>query len=164
MDFRIIELEETEVYGISKQFDEQGYKTREELRHIMWSEDYNDVPGQICMGCWNQPQNHSYDGMWYGIWHDGKYAIVRAKADTKNDTLEKHTIPSGTYAAFKTERGGLAWEEFPKLFELVFDSWLPSSQYKQKGDFMMEVFHLWTDHDMRNKNRYYEIWIPVEPL
>lgn len=79
MDFRMLELKETEVYGVSKQFDGQGYKTREELRHIMWSEDCDDVPGQICEGHWNQPSNNSYDGMWYGIWQEGKYTISRAK-------------------------------------------------------------------------------------
>lgn len=162
MDFRIIEFKETEVYGVSKQFDGQGYKTREELRHIMWSEECDDIPGQICDGRWNQSKNHSYDGMWYGIWQDGKYTIAREKEVTKNDALEKHIIPSGTYAAFKTERGGLAWEELPKLFDLIFYSWLPSSEYKQKGEIIIEVLHLWTDHYMRNKNRYYEVWIPVK--
>ena len=34
---------------------------------------------------------------------------------------------------FKTEPGGLAWEEFPKLEELIFDAWLPSSGYRQRG-------------------------------
>ncbi len=162
MDFRIIELEQTKVYGVSRKFDGQGYNIREELRHIMWADNCDDVPGQICEGRWNEPLNHSYDGMWYGIWQGGNYTIARAKSDTKNDKLEEHIIPSGTYAAFKTECGGLAWEEFPKLFELIFDSWLPNSEYKQKGDIIIEVLHLWTDHDMRSKNKYYEVWIPVE--
>ena len=35
MDFRIIELEETENFGISKPHNGEGYKGREELRHIM---------------------------------------------------------------------------------------------------------------------------------
>lgn len=162
MDFRMLTLEQTEVYGVARQFDGQGDQTREDLRNTMWSEEYDDVPGQICTGRWNQAGNHSYDGMWYGIWQDGKYAIAREKQTQKNDTLQRHSIPSGLYAAFQTERGGLAWEEFPKLFELIFDSWLPSSQYRQKGDMIIEVLHLWTDHDMRKKNRYYEVWIPVE--
>ena len=161
MDFRIIELKETEVYGISRPFDGQGYQTREELRHIMWSEECDAVPGQICEGSWNEPSNISYDGVWYGIWQDSQYMIAREKDDTKNDALEKRVISSGTYAAFKTERGGLAWEEFPKLFELIFDAWLPSSEYRQKDDIIIEVLHLWTDYEMRNKNRYYEVWIPV---
>lgn len=60
------------------------------------------------------------------------------------------------------EDGGLAWEEFPHLFELIFDSWLPASECKQKYDLAIKVLHLWTDHDLRQKNRCYEVWIPVE--
>lgn len=84
------------------------------------------------------------------------------RADTKTDKLEMRKLPAGIYAAFKTECGRLAWEEFPKLFELIFDSWLPASEYKQKYDLAIEVLYLWTDHDLRQKNRYYEVWIPVE--
>lgn len=162
MDFRIIEIKNTEVFGVSKQYAGQGYKTREELRHTMWSEDCDDIPGQICEGRWNQPGNTSYDGVWYGLWQDGKYMIAREKSETKNQSLEKRKIPAGTYAAFKTESGGLAWEEIPKLFELIFDSWLPASEYKQKYDIAIEVLHLWTDRGLRQNNRYYEVWIPVE--
>lgn len=161
MDFRIIELSDTEVYGVSKQFDGQGYKTREELRNIMWADYCDDVPGQISGGRWNQPGSTDLDGVWYGIWQDGKYMIAREKADTKNTALEMNKIPAGTYAAFKTECGGLAWEEFPKLFALIFESWLPASEYRQRFDLAIEVLHLWTDHDLRQKNRYYEVWIPV---
>ena len=162
MDFRIIELEDTEVYGVSKQYEGQGYQTREELRHSMWADDCDDVPGKLCEGSWNQPGSTSYDGIWYGVWRDGKYMIAREEVDTKIDKLEVRKIPAGTYAAFKTECGGLAWEEFPKLFELIFDSWLPASEYRQKYDLIVEVLHLWTDRDLRRKNRYYEVWIPVE--
>ena len=161
MDFRMLELPDTEVCGVAKPFDGQGYQTREELRHTMWADDAGDVPGQICEGRWNQPGNHAYDGIWYGIWQDGSYMIAREKADTKNGALEKRTIPAGTYAAFRTGCGGLAWEEFPKLFELIWDSWLPTSGYRQTQDMMIEVLHLWTDHDKRRKNRYYEVWLPV---
>lgn len=163
MDFRIIELEETEIFGVSKQYEGQGYKTREELRHMMWADHHDDIPGQICAGRWNEPENTSYDGVWYGAWQNGRYMIAREKSEAKNHSLEIYRIPAGTYAAFKTGRGGVAWEEFPKLFELIFDSWLPTSEYKQKSDLAIEVLHLWTDHDLRKKNRYYEVWIPVEP-
>lgn len=88
--------------------------------------------------------------------------IARERSDTKTDKLEMCKLPAGTYAAFKTECGGLAWEEFPKLFELIFDSWLPASEYRHKYDLVIEVLHLWTDHHMRKENRYYEVWIPVE--
>ena len=162
MDLRIIELPDTEVYGISKQFDGQGYKNREEIRHIMWNEDMEDIPEQICCGKWDEKGSTTFDGMWYGVWQDGKYTIARAKENVKNDKLEMRKLPAGTYAAFKTEVGGYAWEEFPKLFELIFDSWLPASEYKQKYDLIVEILHLWTDHEKRKNNRYYEVWIPVE--
>lgn len=163
MNFRLIELSETEVFGISKQYNGQEYKTLEELRHIMWSEEYENVPEQLCDGKWNQAGNTAYDGVWYGIWRDGKYIIAREKADISNAAPETCKIPAGTYAAFQTECGTLAWEEFPKLFDLIFDSWLPNSEYRLNSDDIIEVYHLWTDYDMRNKNRYYEVWIPVEP-
>lgn len=163
MDFRIIELEEIVVLGVSKQYEGQGYKTREELRHSMWANNCDDVPGQLCEGGWNCSGSTSYDGAWYGIWQDGKYMISRERADVKTNELEMRIIPAGKYAAFRTEQGGCAWEEFPKLFELILDSWLPASAYKQKCDLVIEVLHLWTDRDLRRKNRYYEVWIPVEP-
>ena len=164
MDFRIIELKDTKVYGISKQFSGKNYKNKEELRHIMWSEDCDDIPGKICAGHWNEKGSHSYDGMWYGIWQDGKYMIAREKADTKNETLEELILPAGTYAAFQTERGGLAWEALPKLNGLIFDSWLPDSEYRHKCDLVIEIEHLWTDYKKRKEDRYYEVWIPVEKI
>lgn len=66
---------------------------------------------------------------------DDKYWIARDRADVKTDMLEARKLPAGTYAAFKTKCSGLAWEEFPKLFELIFDAWLPASEYKQKYGF-----------------------------
>ena len=84
------------------------------------------------------------------------------KDDVKTDDLETALLPSGIYAAFRTERGGLAWEELPKLWDLIFDSWLPNSNYRKKDGPIVEVLHLWTDRAMRRKNRYYEIWVPIE--
>ena len=162
MDLRIIELPETKVYGIAKQYDGMGYRHREELRNIMWSDLYDDVPAKLCESRWNQPGNTAYDGIWYGIWQNGKYMIAQEAADVKDHTIETRTLPAGTYAAFRTECGTVAWEEFPKLFSLIFESWLPASEYKQKYDLAIEVLHLWTDHDIRQKKRWFEVWIPVE--
>lgn len=162
MDFRIIELSETEAYGIGQQFDGQGHKTREELRHIMWSDEFESIPAQLCDGQWNQLGSTAYDGVWYGVWQNGRYMIARDAKKTIRSDLEKCIISAGTYAAFKTKRGTLAWEELPKLFDLIFDSWLPSSEYVLRNDDIIEIYHLWTDHDMRNKNRYYEVWIPIK--
>ena len=149
MDFRIIELEDTEVCGVSKQYEGMGYKTREELRNPMWTESMEDVPGKICSGKWNEPGSTIYDGVWFGIWQDGKYMIAREAKDAQNHDLESRVIPAGTYAAFTSERGSLAGVEIPKLFELIFDSWLPASEYKLRDDIIIEVLHLWTRRELR---------------
>lgn len=162
MDFHITELADIEVLGIAWPFEGQGYKTREELRHDMWSEECGSIPGQISAGGRDHPCNASYDGIWYGLWQNGHYCIARAEEYTSNRSLERFIIPSGTYAVFKTERGGLAWEEFPRLFQYIFESWLPNAGYTQKGNKIVEVYHLWTDAVMRRQNRYYEVWLPVQ--
>ncbi|MBR3998843.1 MAG: helix-turn-helix domain-containing protein [Clostridia bacterium] len=158
MDFRIIELNETTAAGISRV--NQGYRNREELRHIMWSESEEDIPGKITGGKWNEPGSTAMDGIWYGIWHDGRYMIAREEFLTVN-APERITIPAGRYAAFRTDPGGLAWEEFPRLFELIFQVWLPSSGYRLKSDMIVEVLHLQTSRELRKKNRYYEVYLPI---
>lgn len=162
MNFRMIELSEITVSGVSMQFDGQGYKTREELRHRMWADDCEDIPGRICGGRWDQSGSTACDGVWYGIWQDGRYMIARETGGQGCASLEGRSLPAGMYAAFQTGCGGLAWEEIPRLTELVLESWLPSSEYRRKGDLIIEVLHLWTDRETRRKNRYYEVWLPVE--
>ena len=165
MDFELIRLPETEVFGVSRQYDGESYRSREELRNILWDASQEDVPGKICEGAWNQPGSHAYDGIWFGVWQDGRYMVARREADAKDvSVLEKCVLPAGTYAAFRTGCGGLAWEEFPRLFGQIFDSWLPTSGYRQQGDLAIEVLHLQTDHDERQKKRWYEVWLPVEKI
>lgn len=154
MNFKIVESDEIEVYGVSRKFDGQA-SDRFEQEHIMWADDCDFVPSKICEG---------YDGIWYGIWNGGAYTIAREKENVQGTNLEKHVIPAGTYAVFITERGGYAGDELPKLRDLIFNSWLPSSPYKQKDDYELEVYHLWTDRSERRKNRYYEIRVPVEKV
>lgn len=62
MDFEVIQLEETEVFGISGQFEGMGYSSREALRHAMWDERGDVIPGKLCEGRWNEGGNHAYDG------------------------------------------------------------------------------------------------------
>ena len=56
----------------------------------------------------------------------------------------------------------LVLEELPRLFELIFDCWLPSSGYRHRGDLIVERYHLWTDDETRRKNRFYEVCLPIE--
>lgn len=64
MDFRIINVKETVVYGVSKEYDTQKYLTREALRHSMWDAKSDSVPEKISSGKRNQPQNQAFDGVW----------------------------------------------------------------------------------------------------
>lgn len=161
MDFRILELPECKTVGYSKAFDPQKFPTREALRHTVWSEAEENIPAKLCAGTWNQPGNTNYDGIWYGIWRDGRYFLTRSPQQTQFPAPESITLPAGTYAAFRTQPGTLAWEEFPKLFEEIFDAWLPASGYSLQSETIVEVYHLWTDHDQRKHHRYFEVWIPI---
>lgn len=152
MNFKISEIPALTVYGITESFGGTADE-RFEKEHVMWAEDLNNAPSKICAG---------YDGIWYGVWDKGNYTIARAKEDTAFKNLEKLTVPKGKYAIFTTEKGGYAGEELPKLHDLIFNSWLPDSGYVQKGDYIVEVYHLWTNRAERREKRYYEIWIPVE--
>lgn len=163
MHFRWVDLPEKTIYGVSRAFEEEEFATREALRSSMWDEKCADVPGQICQGRWNAPGNHAYDGEWYGLWRDGRYMIGRTREHVKPGVPEVQALEPGRYAAFTTGRGGRAWEELPKLFDQVYDAWLPDSGYALRGGDIIEVYHLWTDRETRARNRFYELWIPVTP-
>ncbi len=151
LNFRIEEIKEFDVYGLTKAFDCQA-NDRFEQESIMWSIDLEHCPEKICNG---------YDGIWYGIFDNGNYSSARKKEDTKFDSLEKITIKSGKYAVFTTDKGTYAGNELPKIHDLIFNSWLPSSNYNVKSQYIIEVFHLETDRTLRSKNRYYEIYVPL---
>lgn len=149
--FKICDLEEFEVYGISKKFNCQS-SDRFKQEKEMWSNDYEHYPEKICQG---------YDGIWYGIFENGKYSIARKKEDVEFNGLEKIKIKSGKYAVFTTDKGGYAGDELSKMHDLIFNSWLKDTQYNIKREYIIEVFHLATDREKRRKKRYYEIYIPI---
>lgn len=63
--------------------------------------------------------------------------------------------------AFTTERGGYAGDVLPRLRDLIFNSWLPDSGYRQSADLEIEIYHLWTKREERREKRYFEIWVPI---
>jgi len=162
MKFRWVHAEKREIYGISKPYDGQEYASREAIRHSMWNESADDVPGQLCTGRWNEPGNHAYDGIWYGLWRGGRYMIARERENVRAEAPEKQTVPAGRYAAFASEEGEPAWEALPRLFGEIFDGWLPDYGYEWTGDAILEVYQLFTDREERRKKRRYEVWIPVK--
>lgn len=152
MNFEIRNLEKTILYGITRRF----YTTADNRfgqEHIMWAEDCDHIPEQICDG---------YDGIWYAIWNDGKYSIAREKDFATGENLEKLVIPAGKYAVFTSEKGVYAGDAFPKMHDLIFNSWLCSSGYRQTGDLEIEVYHLYTESEKRRRERYFEIMVPIE--
>ena len=151
INFKIEEIEEFEVYGLTENFNCQACN-RFEQENTMWSLDNKHCPEKICNG---------YDGIWYGIFDNGKYSIARKKEDTDFDNLKTLKIKGGKYAVFTTDKGGYAGIELPKIHDLIFNSWLPSSNYNIKKEYIIEVFHLETDRELRRKNRYYEIYVPL---
>ena len=83
------------------------------------------------------------------------------KIESGVDVSLAEIIPAGEYAAFTSARGGFAGDEIPKLWSLIFDSWLPDSGYRLRSGDVIEVLHLWNNKAQRKMNRYYEIWVPV---
>ena len=49
------------IFGVSKPYDGEGYKDREELRHIMWADRLANIPEQLCEGKFDQPENTALD-------------------------------------------------------------------------------------------------------
>lgn len=139
--FKIIDLNETTVYGISKDLCCQACDRFEQEKEI-WSEDYEDYPERICDG---------YDGLWYGIFDNGKYSIARKKKDITKENLEMIKIPCGKYAVFTSEKGNYAGDELKKMHDLIFNSWLKESKYSIKKEYIIEVLHLATDRAKRRK-------------
>ena len=152
MDFKIVDIEAFEVFGLSKQFDCQA-GNRFKKENVMWSVDAEHYPERICSG---------YDGVWYGIFDNGTYSIARKEDDVEYNNLERIAVKAGKYAVFTTEKGGYAGTELPHLHDLIFNSWLPNSNYRIKNEYIIEVYHLSTDKIECRKNRYYEMWIPID--
>lgn len=148
MEFKLEKVPQIEIYGVSEMCDDSDHF---EFEHIMWAENEKFVPKLI---------SDDYNGVWYGMWSGNKYFIGRTADKVKTENLEKQIIPSETYAVFVSEKGGYAGVELPKLREQIFDLWLPTSGYRQKENFEIEVYHLCNSEN--RANRYYEIRIPVE--
>lgn len=76
--------------------------------------------------------------------------------------FENIVIPAHTYAIFETERCQYPTTIFLDLKRRIVSEWLPSSGY-QFADAPEIVAAHWFDPP-KNKERYYELWIPVEKI
>lgn len=152
MNFKLIELRGTALRGISEPC-EGAAAERFAQENTMWSLNQDQTMQRICT---------EGPGIWYGVWNQGRYWIAKPEMEANYATTEPVNVPAGLYAVFTTQRGGRAGDELSKLRQLVFDSWLPSSGYRQTADFELEVYHLYPlEPNEARLRRYYELWIPV---
>lgn len=149
LDFKIVNTNDIELKGISKQFSGTASE-RFEQEHIMWSNQHDDVQNKICT---------TIEGVWYGVWNNGLYSIAKKDNEIDNHRLEKIIIPAGKYAVFSTDIGGFAGDVLPKLREQIFSCWLPDSGYSQVNDFEVEVYYLYPK--TQKHKRHYEIWVSI---
>ena len=68
-------------------------------------------------------------------------------------------ITEGVYlSAFKTEKFKSAIMTVSFAVPLEKST---ASGYSLQSETIVEVYHLWTDHDQRKHHRYFEVWIPI---
>lgn len=149
MNFRIEKIDEIRLKGLSRNFVGTA-EDRFEQEHIMWANHHDDIQSKVCK---------TVEGVWYGIWNKGKYSIAKSCSEA-DENLEDIVIPAHKYAIFSTEKGGFAGDELPKLRKMIFDCWLPDTEYKKTDDFEIEVYHLYSKTE--KFKRHYEIWIPIK--
>ena len=77
-----------------------------------------------------------------------------------SDYYENITIPKGTYAVFETEKCQFPTAVSPDLRRKIASEWLPVSGYQLADAPELVVTHWYRDE--RRKQRYRELWIPVE--
>ena len=78
------------------------------------------------------------------------------------DWFERFSIERQTYAVFETSRSQFPTVEFLDLRKKILSEWLPSSGYTLADAPEIVVGHWW--RKPRQKERFYEVWIPVEPI
>lgn len=80
--------------------------------------------------------------------------------DPYANEFEDLVIPAHTYAVFETERCRYPTTVFLNLRKRIVTDWLPGSGYRFADAPELVMAH-WFEGD-RKKERYYELWIPIE--
>lgn len=119
--------------------------------HELWAAECEDLPGRVS-AC-------GIPGVWFGVYHNGRYAVARNACDTARDDTQIAVIPAGKYAVFTSENGGFAGEILPKMREEIFQKALGDAGYAPVSDLEIEVYHLFSRGE--KEKRYYEYWVPV---
>jgi len=77
-----------------------------------------------------------------------------------SDYYENITIPQCTYAVFETEKCQFPTTLSPDLRRKIASEWLPNSGYQLADAPELVITHWYRDE--RRKQRYRELWIPIE--
>ena len=77
-----------------------------------------------------------------------------------SDYYENITIPKCTYAVFETEKCQFPTVVSPDLRRKIASEWLPNSGYQLVDAPELVVTHWYRDE--KRKQRYRELWIPIE--
>lgn len=85
------------------------------------------------------------------------YMIATITDDKVPEGLEEKLIPASTWAIF--EQIGSVQASMAKMWQQIFEEWLPSTAYEHAGTTEIECFCY--SGDRRENDFKYEIWIPV---
>lgn len=73
--------------------------------------------------------------------------------------IEKITIPSATYAVFKTNRQRYPNDSYMKLCKYIICEWIASTNYQLSDSPELVIYH-WHNDD--KEQRFIEIYVPIE--
>ena len=170
MNYRIYEMPKTEFLGYKKHFTGiPGDRLAQESHFFVTTR-----PKQyVLQGLMNDPDTHyeivtniDEDGFDFYIAvpvNDAmraRDALDTALTEGTADWFERFTIENQTYVIFETERSQAPTEEFLDLRKKIITEWLPSSGYMLTDAPEIAVGHWYRKPNQ--KQRYYEVWIPVE--
>ena len=128
-----------------------------------------DTRGEI-PALWHELMNREFEvenivpgaafGVSYGHRPDGTFRYGVGFESFRPENLPDGgcviTLAAGTYAVFR-KRAPIA--ELPPLFDHIFQTWLPKSEYQQAEGAVFERYP--DDPDATAEARLYEIWVPV---
>ena len=168
MNYRIEEKDEMILTGYKRRFagvpgerlkqEEEMYITTRPLQYILQglSGDFSETIDIV-----TNMDDEGYD--FYIAGHLSEYNrnhldIVLGK--DFSDYYENITIPKCTYAVFETEKCQFPTVVSPELRRKIASEWLPNSGYQLADAPELVVTHWYRDE--RRKQRYRELWIPIE--
>jgi AraC family transcriptional regulator len=156
MDYKIVKKNALTFIGYKKKFKGKP-EERFEQEKDFWVNTRKEQDVLIALR--NEPF------IWYDIntnfGDDGYDHYISIISDTDvPEGFEKIIVPELTYAIFETERMAYPTSSHLDLRKKIVSEWLPSSQYILAEGPEITVTHWFKGTN--KKNRYAELWIPVE--